>query len=194
MMKTMMGILGAGAASLIFLTSASVGTATPEAMAKAPTVQAATVTTSVAKDTYSDTTPADGTFTVFINKIDRDNKGSYKLTIDPINWYTGEAANKMFAKDNPENADMGAPDGYYIVNDDTRTYDYTAPESAQVLMQIYDHTGRWEDIDTNWNEPVSMSKLRAIFQKPDLLDPTVFPYHITVKNGEIVKIVQQFIP
>ncbi|WP_411346423.1 hypothetical protein ACE3MZ_10750 [Paenibacillus sp. WLX1005] len=193
MMKTMMGILGAGAASLIFLTSGSLATGNT-VDSSTNVAQAATVTTSVYKDTYSSTTPADGTYTVFINDIKRDSNGQYNLTIDPINWYTGDEANKIFVKENPDSGLDGAPDGYYITNTDTTTYQYEAPTSAQVLMQIYDHTGNWEDIDINWNESITMSKLNAIFQKPDLLDPTVFPYHVTVKNGEIVKVVQQYIP
>lgn len=192
MMKKMMGMLGAGAASLIFLTSVSftngaAGTGTSVA-------EAATVTQSVYQNTYDETALADGTHTVFINEIKRDHDGRYDLTIDPINWYTGKAADEIFNKENPDSGLDGAPDDYYIVNNDITTYNYQAPADAEVLMQIYDHTGRWQDIDINWNESVSMSKLNAIFKKPDLLDPTVFPYHITVKNGEIVKVVQQYIP
>lgn len=192
MFKTMMGIFGAGAASLILLTSGSMtqtsGTVTAEA---------ATVTQSVYADTYTPTVnvPADGTYTVFINKIERDTNAShYELTVDPINWYTGEAANVEFNKENPNSGIDGAPDGYYITNEDTQTYHYAVAVNPKVLMQIYDHTGQWQDIDTNWDEPVSIQKLNAIFQKPDLLDPTSFPYHITVKDGQVTKIVQQFIP
>lgn len=192
MFKTMMGIFGAGAASLILLTSGSMtqtsGTVTAEA---------ATVTQSVYADTYTPkaNVPADGTYTVFINKIERDTNAShYELTVDPINWYTGEAANVEFNKENPDSGIDGAPDGYYITNEDTQTYNYAVAANPKVLMQIYDHTGQWQDIDTNWDEPVSIQKLNAIFQKPDLLDPTSFPYHITVKDGQVTKIVQQFIP
>lgn len=192
MFKTMMGIFGAGAASLILLTSGSL-TQTSGTV----TADAATVTQSVYADTYTPTAnvPADGTYTVFINKIERDtNTDQYDLTVDPINWYIGEAANVEFNKENPDSGIDGAPDGYYITNEDTQTYNYAVAANPKVLMQIYDHTGKWQDIDTNWDEPVSIQKLNAIFQKPDLLDPTAFPYHITVKDGQVTKIVQQFIP
>lgn len=192
MFKTMMGIFGAGAASLILLTSGSL-TQTSGTV----TADAATVTQSVYADTYTPTAnvPADGTYTVFINKIERDtNTDHYDLTVDPINWYIGEAANVEFNKENPDSGIDGAPDGYYITNEDTQTYNYAVAANPKVLMQIYDHTGKWQDIDTNWDEPVSIQKLNAIFQKPDLLDPTAFPYHITVKDGQVTKIVQQFIP
>lgn len=193
MFKTIMGIFGAGAASLILLTSGSL-TQTSGTV----TADAATVTQSVYTDTSPLPTanvPADGTYTVFINKIESDsNNGKYELTVDPINWYMGEAANVEFNKENPDSGIDGAPDGYYITNDDTQTYNYAVAANPKVLMQIYDHTGQWKDIDTNWNEPVSIQKLNAIFQKPDLLDPTVFPYHITVKDGQVSKIVQQYIP
>lgn len=192
MFKTMMGIFGAGAASLILLTSGSL-TQTSGTV----TADAATVTQSVYADTYTPTAnvPADGTYTVFINKIERNtNTDHYDLTVDPINWYIGEAANVEFNKENPDSGIDGAPDGYYITNEDTQTYNYAVAANPKVLMQIYDHTGKWQDIDTNWDEPVSIQKLNAIFQKPDLLDPTAFPYHITVKDGQVTKIVQQFIP
>lgn len=191
MKKTTIGMIGTGLLAFVigFGYFPLSGGMTPAAAAPAEqtTTQSPETSTEAPEQTY----------TVFINSVEKDGNGGLRLETDRIGWYTGEEADKLFLKDNPDAEEElgGAPDGYYIVNNDTTEVKMSVAKSAEVLMQIYDHTGSYEDVQINWNEPMSLDKFDAQYNNPmGLLDLSAFPYHITVKNGEIVKIVQQYIP
>ncbi|MFB5673760.1 hypothetical protein ACE3NQ_19995 [Paenibacillus terreus] len=130
--------------------------------------------------------------TVFINRMDVGE--SVYVEIDPIQWYEGEEANKIFREREGDPEMTEAPDGYYIVNDETDTEKVQIADNAEVVLQLYDKTGRMEDTEINWNEQVTLKTLEKAFSRSDVLDMTAFPYHITIKDGKIVKIVQQYIP
>lgn len=117
-----------------------------------------------------------------------------ELTVDPIEWYSGEEAEAMFAKYEPDAGIDGPPDGYYIVNDDERLEHYPVAKDAEIRMQIYDHTGSVEDLDISWSEPISLAKLSSLLQHTEVLDVGMFPYHLTIKNGAVTSIVQQYVP
>ncbi|NGZ78230.1 hypothetical protein [Saccharibacillus alkalitolerans] len=150
--------------------------------------------------TQSQETPTEAseqTYTVFINSVEKDANGTVQMDTDRIGWYTGEAADKLFLEANPDAVEElgGAPDGYYIVNNDLTEVRLPVAPDAEVLMQLYDHTGNYEDMQINWNEAISLDKFDAQYNNPlGLLDLSAFPYHITVKDGVIVKIVQQYLP
>ncbi|MBS5910974.1 MAG: hypothetical protein KID09_10050 [Paenibacillus macerans] len=133
------------------------------------------------------------TVTVYVNRLELCPRGG-TLAADPILWYEGEEAAAAFAVHEPDAGIDGPPDGYYIVNDVKETVEYPVAKNAEVLMQIYDRTGRIEDIQVKWNEPVSLEKFGRLFGDNDLIDLSRFPYHLTIEGGQVVRIVQQFIP
>ncbi|GGH32127.1 hypothetical protein GCM10008013_36340 [Paenibacillus segetis] len=133
------------------------------------------------------------TLTVYIDQLNI-NKDGGTVTVDPIQWYEGEAAEVAFQANEPDAGIDGPPDGYYIVNDDEQLTRYPVAKDAEVLMQIYDRTGNLEDMDIQWNELISLEKFGEIFSHNELIDLSQFPYHITIKDGQVVRIVQQFIP
>lgn len=191
MKKTTIGMIGTGLLAFVigFGYFPLSGGMTPAAAAPAEqtTTQSPETSTEAPEQTY----------TVFINSVEKDGNSGLQLETDRIGWYTGEEADKLFLQEYPDAKEElgGAPDGYYIVNNDTTEVKMPVAKSAEVLMQIYDHTGNYEDVQINWNEPMSLDKFDAQYNNPmGLLDLSAFPYHITVKNGEIVKIVQQYIP
>ncbi|MNP50322.1 hypothetical protein D3C76_1445820 [compost metagenome] len=61
-------------------------------------------------------------------------------------------------------------------------------------MQIFDHTGNMDDLDINWNESITLQQFMDQFNKTDVIDLSQFPYHITIQDGVITSIVQQYIP
>ncbi|MDP4097378.1 hypothetical protein OIN60_11415 [Paenibacillus sp. P96] len=130
--------------------------------------------------------------TVFVNHLDVGD--SVYVEIDPIQWYEGEQANEIFREREGDAEMTEAPDGYYIVNDEADTEKLQIADDAKIIFQIYDKTGRMEDTDINWNEQVTLETLKKAFSSSDVLDMTAFPYHITIQDGKIVEIVQQFIP
>ncbi|MDO7905674.1 hypothetical protein Q5741_04515 [Paenibacillus sp. JX-17] len=131
--------------------------------------------------------------TVFINQLIQDN-GELYIDKDPIQWYEGAAADKAFKENEPDNELDGAPDGYYIVNTAQDHDKIKVAPDAKVLMQIFDHTGKVEDVDVKWNEVISLAQFEAAYHKTAVLDLSQFPYHLTIENGVVTEIVQQYIP
>jgi len=131
--------------------------------------------------------------TAYIHHIEQ-RDGKILLTVDDINWYEGAEADKVFLEREPDSGLDGTPDGYYIVNDEEKFYTIEVAPDAQVLMQIYDKTGNLEDIDTNWNEQITVAQLEAIFNNNELLDVSEYPFHLTIQDGKVVKVVQQYLP
>jgi hypothetical protein len=122
--------------------------------------------------------------------------GETVLTADEIEWYEGAEADRIFAERDPEGAAElgGTPDGYYIVNDSDALTTYPVADNASVLMQIFDHTGNIEDLDINWNEAISLEQFKEEFAKTDVFDLSGSPYHLTIEDGQITSIVQQYTP
>lgn len=131
------------------------------------------------------------TQTDYINGLTHKD-GKWYITADKIDWYEGAQADEQFLKHEPDSGLDGAPDGYYIVNDDSSVQTYEVAPNAEVLMQIYDKGN--DAADTEWNEPISLEKFAQLYPQTDVLDLSYFPYHITVKDGIVTKIVQQFVP
>lgn len=130
---------------------------------------------------------------VFINSIEIKD-GKVYLNVDPIEWYEGEEANEIFREREQDPEMTEAPDGYYIVNDKEEQVVLNVANNAEVQLQLYDHTGRMEDAQINWNQAVSLNKFLAVYDKNDIIDMKWFPYHITIEDGTVVKIIQQYTP
>ncbi|GIP43889.1 hypothetical protein J45TS6_23480 [Paenibacillus sp. J45TS6] len=131
--------------------------------------------------------------TIYITNINN-IEGQLEIQADDIEWFEGKAADEALVKNEPNAGIDYAPDGYYIVNDEPSTYELKVAPDAEVLVQIYDRTGQPEDIDINWNEKISLEKFIALYNQKDNLDMSQFPYHVTVQDGEVIQIVQQYIP
>jgi len=134
------------------------------------------------------------TVTAYISKLEH-TEGQLFIQADDIQWYEGEAANKIFLEREQDIGDLeGPPDGYYIVNDNEDLTTYKVSDNVEVLMQIYDRDGTYEGMDVNWNEPISLDKFQQVFANTEMMDLSQFPYHLTIQDGVVVRIVQQFIP
>ncbi|MNW23457.1 hypothetical protein D3C74_01600 [compost metagenome] len=143
---------------------------------------------------YEPVQAADQQETVFFNGLQREENGTVYVQADRIEWYEGEAAHEIFREREGDSEMTEAPDNYYIVNDQIENEQLPIAADAKVIMQIYDRTGQLEDVQVNWNEEVPLQTFVDGFENKERLDLGDFPYHITIENGQIVKIVQQFIP
>ncbi|SEK26505.1 hypothetical protein [Paenibacillus sp. OK003] len=132
-------------------------------------------------------------FTAYVDDIQHENGKSY-LIVDKIGWYQGAEADKVFDQRNPDSGIDGAPDGYYIVNDSKEQEKVEVSANAEVLMQLYDRDGTVSGTTIQWNESVALSKFESLYDNTNILDLSVFPYHLTVQDGKVIKIVQQYIP
>jgi hypothetical protein len=134
--------------------------------------------------------------TVYIHTLQPAADGKLTLTADQIEWYQGADADRIFAEREPEAyaETGGALDDYYIVNDSDQLSAYPVADNAKVTMQIFDHTGNIEDLDIHWNESIPLQRFTKEFAKSDVFDLSGSPYHLTIENGVITSIVQQYTP
>ncbi|MFC3803189.1 hypothetical protein [Cohnella sp. GCM10012308] len=132
-------------------------------------------------------------YPAYISKITSMDGVTY-VTVDYIQFLQGAEADRVFRQQEPDAGMDEAPDGYYILNEEKKTYTLPVASDVQVLMQIYNRSGSWDDADIVENEPISIAKLRSLFSGDNQELMENFPYYITVADGKIVRIVQQFIP
>jgi hypothetical protein len=131
--------------------------------------------------------------TVFIHNIDEIN-GIASITADEVLWFEGAEADKQFVAHEKDAGMEQAPDGYYLINDSPQLHTLEVSKNAVVLMQIYDRPGDSKSPELVPNEKVTLSQFIAFFKKNEVLDLKDYPFHLTIQQGKIIKIVQQFIP
>ncbi|PAD32657.1 hypothetical protein [Paenibacillus sp. 7523-1] len=132
-------------------------------------------------------------YTAYVDELQQEN-GKLYLIVDRIGWYQGEEADKVFEQRNPDSGIDGAPDGYYIINDSKEQDKIEVSSNAEVLMQLYDRDGTVKGTDIQWNESIALSKFESLYDNKNIVDLSVFPYHLTVQDGKVTKMVQQYIP
>ncbi|MFS0869558.1 hypothetical protein [Paenibacillus xylanilyticus] len=132
-------------------------------------------------------------YTAYVDDLQQEN-GKLYLVVDKIGWYQGEEADRVFEQRNPDSGIDGAPDGYYIINDSKEQEKVEVSADAEMLMQLYDRDGTVQGTTIQWNEPIALSKFESLYENKAILDLSVFPYHLTVQDGKVTKIVQQYIP
>jgi hypothetical protein len=148
---------------------------------------------SASQKEYSPVVQNAETQTAYINQIVEKN-GKIYIDADYIQWFEGEQANQKFREIEKDPDMTEAPDGYYIVNDDSKVRTLEVADDATVLMQIYNRTGNIDEADIVWNERIPLGKFVDILKDDSEWDLKDFPYHLIVKNGVVVQIVQQYIP
>jgi hypothetical protein len=136
---------------------------------------------------------ASETQTVFIHRIDEID-GITSMTADEVLWFEGAEADKQFVAHEQDAGIEQAPDGYYLINDSPNLHTLEVSKNAVVLMQIYDRPGDDKSPELVPNEKVTLQQFITLFQQNEVLDMKDYPFHLTIQNGKIVKIVQQFIP
>ncbi|MNH91115.1 hypothetical protein D3C73_436660 [compost metagenome] len=135
---------------------------------------------------------SENTHPSYINFILTQDDKTY-IVADYIDWYFGEEAKEIFAQREPDAGIDSPPNDYYIVNDNPMLRIFEVEKSAEVLMQLYNRDNTDEGaMDIIWNEQITLDKFNNIYASEEALSE--FPYHLTIKDGKIVKIVQQFIP
>ena len=131
---------------------------------------------------------ADGRSAVYLTTVDT---GHRAITFDLIEFLTGDSAKQAWKKANPGSDEDGPDDDYFIVNDNPKLR--TLPVAGTVTVSVLQNGG---------GSPDPMSITFAAFPayltkaKPDTSDHQLSynPFWITVQNGQIVKIEEQFVP
>ncbi|AOZ94138.1 hypothetical protein [Paenibacillus crassostreae] len=152
------------------------------------------VITSASAVEYVETPVSKETVTAYISNLEQ-QAGHLVIDADEIQWYEGDAAKVVFLEREQDTGDLeGPPDGYYITNDSVEEVAYDVSEQVEVLLQIYDRDGTYEGMDIVWNESVTLDEFKTIFENSDLIDLSQFPYHLSIQDGVVVQIIQQFVP
>jgi hypothetical protein len=126
---------------------------------------------------------ADGRHAAYLTRLD---VGKKTLSFDKIDFLTGEAAKKAYLQQNPGETD-GPPNDYMIVNDNPLVR--TLPIADGATITIVDMTG------SVTSKKTTLAALPAYFA-PEKGGKHLWhdPFWLTVKNGQIRKIEEQFLP
>ena len=148
------------------------GGATATTAAPAPTVSAPTTSEPVVF--------ADGRHPVYLKTVEPDRQ---TITFDLIQFFTGDAATKAAAEDGEESP---PPNDYYIrnVNPRLRTLPVAADAPITVNVLAAQTTG-----SATKDVSVTLAKLASYF--PNSGTP---PFWITVEQGQVTRIAQQYLP
>jgi hypothetical protein len=171
------------AAAIVALGLAACAQSAPEAAtppasggAEAPSPAAST------SPTGSPTTQApvlkDGRWPGYLKKID----GESAVTMDLVEFLTGEAAIAAWQKKYPDSDEDVPPNDYIIVNDNTKVR--TLPVAGSVAVMVIDGDG------ATANTTVPLADLES--QLDGGLSGTLIWF--TVKKGEVTRLEEQFLP
>ena len=173
------------AALLILLMTAALsgcgGDEQPGGAAGTPATTVAPTTTAAAGPATTEPAElADGRHPAYIKSVDA---GGQTVTFDLIQFFTGEAATKAAAEDGEESP---PPNDYYIrnVNSRLRTLPVRAGAPITVNVLAAQSTG-----SSTKDVPVTLEKLASYF--PNSGTP---PFWITVEQGQVTRIAQQYLP
>jgi hypothetical protein len=148
---------------------------------QAPTATTAALATNAATPTTAEPVVlADGRHPVYLKTVDPDGR---TITFDLIQFFTGEAATKAAAEDNKESP---PPNDYYIRNVNPRLRTLPVAPDAPITVNVLaaQTTG-----SSTKDVSVTLEKLAGYF--PNSGTP---PFWITVAQGQVTKMAQQFLP
>lgn len=133
-------------------------------------------------------TLAEGTYFGFVESVDVD---SGTMGFDLACFYTGEEANEQAAQRGDE---VPVPNDVYIVNDNTTIRDVPVDPSTELLL-------------IDWNEccetspGAELDAFASAIGEPDFVEiggrryaGSLSPYWVTIENGQVVLIEEQFLP
>jgi hypothetical protein len=172
-----------GAALMILLMAAAVGgcgSGEPNGTGGAPATTAAPASTAATPTTREPVVLADGRHPVYLKTVDPDRP---TITFDLIQFFTGEAATKAAAEDGEESP---PPNDYYIRNVNSRLRTLPVRSDAPITVNVLaaPSTG-----SSTKDVSVTLDELASYFPNSGTA-----PFWITVEQGQVTKIAQQFLP
>ena len=172
-----------GALLLIALMAATIGgcgSSEPSGTGGAPATTAAPAPTAATPTTSEPVVLADGRHPVYLKTVDPDRP---TITFDLIRFFTGAAATKAAAEDGEESP---PPNDYYIRNVNSRLRTLPVRSDAPITVNVLaaQSTG-----SSTKDVSVTLDKLASYFPNSGTT-----PFWITVEQGQVTKIAQQFLP
>jgi hypothetical protein len=173
-----------GTSVLIALMAAAVGgcggSEEPGGAGGAPATTAAPASTAATPTTGEPVVLAHGRHPVYLKTVDPDRP---TITFDLIQFFTGEAATKAAAEDGEESP---PPNDYYIRNVNSRLRTLPVRSDAPITVNVLaaQSTG-----SSTKDVSVTLDKLASYFPNSGTA-----PFWITVEQGQVARIAQQFLP
>jgi hypothetical protein len=172
-----------GVALVILLMGAAVGgcgSGEPGGAEGTPATTAAPPSTAATPTTSEPVVLADGRHPVYLKTVDPDRP---TITFDLIQFFTGEAATKAAAEDGEESP---PPNDYYIRNVNSRLRTLPVRPDAPITVNVLaaPSTG-----SSTKDVSVTIDELASYFPNSGTA-----PFWITVAQGQVTKIAQQFLP
>jgi hypothetical protein len=127
---------------------------------------------------------ADGRHAVLLHSADLPGR---RLTVDVIQFLTGEEARIAYAEDHPEDS-HGPPNGYHIRNVNPRLR--TLPVAADVEITLVDLDADPAEVTSSW-----VTLLDDLASEPSDHDLVSYnPFWLTLEGGVVTRIEEQFVP
>jgi hypothetical protein len=167
-------------ASTVQSTTAPSTTSEPDA-GGTPTPTTASTTTSPAAEAALE----DGRHPAFVKSVDVAGRS---VEFDPIQFLTGDEATAAYVEDHPDDPG-GPPNDYYIVNDNPRLC--RLPVADNVAVVVLDWEGGFKPQTAAFTD---LPALLAAYTWPDTGETMRGPFWLTVENGTITAIEEQYIP
>jgi hypothetical protein len=174
-----------GAALLILLMTAAVGgcgggSEEPGGAGGAPATTAEPPSSAGGTATSEAVVLADGRHPVYLKTVDPDRP---TITFDLIQFFTGEAATKAAAEDGEESP---PPNDYYIRNVNSRLRTLPVQSDAPITVNVL---AAQSSGSSTKDVSVTLDELAGYFPNSGTA-----PFWITVEQGQVAKIAQQFLP
>ena len=185
-LRTAPGVSRLGAGLLLLVMTAVLGGCgsdepeAPQAPGGAAATTAAPATTEATPTTLEPAELADGRHPVYLKTVDA---GQQTITFDLIQFFTGDAATKAAAEDNQESP---PPNDYYIRNVNPRLRTLPVAAGAPITVNVL---AAWSTGSSTKDVSVTLDELAAYFPNSGTA-----PFWITVEQGQVTKIAQQFVP
>ena len=106
------------------------------------------------------------------------------VTFDPIEWVTDDNVTRK--KELGLNDKEGLPDGYYIYNPSEQTEILTLSKNCKIYIIFWNNVGVAEE-----ERLINKDGLDKRLKEDGALG---YPYHLTVKDGQIIKMQEQYVP
>ena len=178
MSPRLMRVLSAATMIVMGTAACSQQASPPAAATTAPVSSTPVSSPSPAAAATAAATPAaalkDGRWPGFLKKID----GDTAVTMDLVEFLTGDAAIKAWQKKYPDSGEDVPPNDYFIVNDNTKVR--TLPLADALVVRVVG------------DNPPEAEKKVPLADLGKLLNETLFWF--TVKSGEVTEIEEQYVP
>ena len=131
----------------------------------------------------------DGEHFGVVEEVEVDASGG-TLVLDLAYFLTGEAANEAAAERGDE---VPVPNDYYIVNDNPRLRTLTLADDVELSLLDWNDCceERFDGDLESFAQAIDEGMLEA---GGEVYNGTFSPYWLTIENGEVVRIEEQFLP